>query len=111
MTRKDQVAFDLVKSHFDVEPHLKEIWRIDNENEFSPTEPIKLLEVNVATVATGSITPFEFAPTQEVPFPTLVAEVTPEEFEKLSADPQRLPAGWSLRTAKKFTRTDVTGQK
>jgi len=58
MTRKDQVAFDLVKSHFEVEPDLKEIWRINGDNESSATEPIKLLEVNVATVATGSVTPF-----------------------------------------------------
>lgn len=105
MPTKDQVAQELIDAHFDVEPHLVEIWRIVGDNEASPTEPIKLIEVNVATVATGSVTPFAFAPTQEVPFPTVVAEVTPDEFDAVRRDPKRLPNGWRLSNARQFKRS------
>lgn len=96
MRSKEQVASELIRDHFNVEPYLTEVWRILTEDEASPTEPIKLLEVNVATVATGSITPFAFAPTRDVPYSTMVAEVTPEEFASARVDPSTLPLGWSL---------------
>jgi hypothetical protein len=109
-TKKDQVAIDLMRSHFDVEPHMTEIWRIEGDNEASATEPIKLLEVNAATVTTDSVMPFEFAPTQGVPYPTVIAEVTPEEFQLITNESKALPKGWSLRRARKFTRHDVNGR-
>ncbi len=104
MPNKDSVAKALVEAHFAVEPHLTEVWRVIGDNESSATEPIKLLEVNVATVATGSVTPFAFSPTQDVPYPTVVAEVTPEEFEAAKHDPSRLPKGWRWGGAIKFER-------
>jgi hypothetical protein len=105
MPNKDQVAQELIEAHFDVEPHLVEVWRIVGDSEGSPTEPIKLIEVNHATVSTGSITPFAFAPTYDVPFPTVVAEVTPDEFEQARRDPKRLPIGWRLANARQFKRS------
>jgi hypothetical protein len=107
MPNKEQVATELIRAHFKVEPHLTEVWRILGDNEASPSEPIKLLEVNVATVATGSITPFSFTPTEDVPFPTIIVEVTPEEFESVKKDPSKLPRDWSLAggRARRFERT------
>jgi hypothetical protein len=89
-----------------VEPHLTQIWRILGDNEASPTEPIKLLEVNVATVATGSVTPFSFTPTQDVPFPTVILDVTPDESNAVKRDPSKLQRGWSLSDgrARRFDR-------
>lgn len=104
MSPKDQVAQRLIASHFEIEPHLLAVYRIVAEDELSATEPIKLLEVNAATVATRTITPFLFAPTQEVPFPTVIAEVTPRELAALQAGDQRLPEGWRLDQAQKYTR-------
>ncbi|WP_437648109.1 hypothetical protein [Sorangium sp. So ce362] len=104
MTSKDQVARELIAEHFELEPHLQAVYRIVAENEASATEPIKLLEVNAATVATGGVTPFEFAPTQDVPFPTVIAEVTPTEFEAIQAGDSKLPKGWRLDRAQRFTR-------
>lgn len=103
-TKKQAVVFELVKTHFEIEPFLQEVWLILGDNEDSPTEPIKLLEVNMATVSTGSIKPFAFTPSQDVPYPTFIAEVTPEDFAAAEEDPRRLPEGWSLRTAKRLTR-------
>ncbi len=107
MPNKEQVATDLIRAHFHVEPHLTEIWRILGDNEASPTEPIKLLEVNLATVATGIVTPFSFTATQDVPFPTVILEVTPDEFEVVKKDPSKLPRGWSLSSgrARRFERS------
>jgi hypothetical protein len=108
MPDKEQVAAELIKTHFTVEPHLSEVWRIVGDNEASPTEPIKLLEVNDATVATASIVPFCFTPTKDVPFPTVIIEMTSEEFAAVTKDPSRLPNGWSLRNghAHRFPRPE-----
>jgi hypothetical protein len=45
------------------------VYRIVNDNEASPDEPIKLLEVNGATLATGSVEVFGFGPSRDLPFP------------------------------------------
>lgn len=101
---KDEAAEELVSWHFGVEPFLERVVRILGENEDSPGEPIKLLEVNAATVATGSVEAFAFAPTKSVPFPITIAEVTPEEFERIARKELPLPHGWSLDNAKQFPR-------
>ncbi|MCB9585218.1 MAG: hypothetical protein H6718_07460 [Polyangiaceae bacterium] len=106
MSDKEQVATDLIRHHFEVEPHLVEVWRFFGDNEASPREPIKLLEVNVATVSTGGVTPFRFRPSHEVPFAVIIAEITPEEFEAVKQNPSLLPTGWSLAPtrAQRFER-------
>lgn len=101
---KDEAVQELVTWHFDVEPELGEIFRIVVDNEDAPEEPIKLLEVNAATVQTGSVEPYAFAASASVPFPTVIAEVTPEEYQLIIDDKIKLPKGWSLATAKRFLR-------
>jgi hypothetical protein len=96
---KDEATSWLIERHFAVEPDLSAVYRIVGPNEDSPDEPIKLLEVNAATVATGSVEPFGFAPTREVPFPVVIAEITPAELESFRAHPEALPRGWDLETA------------
>jgi hypothetical protein len=50
---KDEAVRELATWHFGIEPDLKQVIRIVGDNEDKPGEPIKLLEVNAATVATG----------------------------------------------------------
>jgi hypothetical protein len=105
MTRtKDEAARELATWHFGVEPDLEQVIRILGDREDEPGEPIKLLEVNAATVATGSVEPFAFAPSASVPFPTVLAEVTPEEFERIQRNEIELPRGWSLARIERFER-------
>jgi hypothetical protein len=104
MHAKDAAARRLIDWHFTVEPELREVYRILMENEGSQEEPIRLLEVNAATVSTGSVEPFAFSPTQEIPFRTVIAEITPEELESLRSHPEALPQGWSLTRAERFVR-------
>jgi hypothetical protein len=103
---KDAAARRLIEWHFTVEPELREVYRIVVDNEESQEEPIRLLEVNAATVSTGSVEPFTFSPTQEIPFRTVIAEITPEELESLQMNPEALPEGWNLSRAERFVRPE-----
>lgn len=101
---KDAAARRLIQWHFKVEPELREVYRIVTANEGSGDEPIRLLEVNAATVPTGSVEPFAFSPTEEIPFRTVIAEITPEELQTIRSHPEALPRGWNLSSAERFVR-------
>jgi hypothetical protein len=104
MTRdRNDAAKRLIHWHFEIEPELQEVWLIIDDGT-SPDEPIKLLEVNAATPATGSVEPFSFPPADDIPYRTIIAEVTPEEFEALRERPNDLPPGWDLSRARRFQR-------
>ena len=55
MPSKDEVAIELAKKHYDIEAGLTFVFRIrgTEEAEDLPGEPIKLLEVNDNSVASG----------------------------------------------------------
>jgi len=101
---KEDVARELVRAHFEVEPGLTRVFLIRSGDWDDPTHPIKLLEVNANPVATGSIEPYAFTPTRETPYSTSIAEITPEEFEQLERNLLPLPRGWSLENAVPFDR-------
>jgi len=103
---KDAAARRLIQWHFTVESELREVYRIVMDDEGSREEPIRLLEVNAATVPTGSVEPFTFSPTEEIPFHTVIAEITPEELEAFRSHPEALPEGWSLSRAERFLRPE-----
>jgi hypothetical protein len=104
---RHEAAHRLIRWHFEVEPELREVYLIAEGSEDSADAPIKLLEVNSATLPTGSVEPFAFAPTKDVPYPTLIAEVTPEELQALQTNPDALPAGWSLDGAERIERFEA----
>jgi hypothetical protein len=94
---KAAAAKVLAKRHYEIEPGLTRIIRCSGsaEVEMRPTEPLKFLEVNRDTVAAG-IMPLGFgpAPASGIPFPSIIVEVTPEEFENIKNRDLLLPAGW-----------------
>jgi hypothetical protein len=47
---------------------------------------------------------FSFAPSIDNPYRTVVAEIMPEEFQRLKLNEIRLPAGWSLANAEPSKR-------
>lgn len=106
VTTKDEAARQLIEWHFRVEPYLREVYRMLAEDENVHGEPIKLLEINDATISTGSIEPFVFAATHEIPFTTVIAEITPDELAMLRDDPRAFPAGWNLSRALRFQRPE-----
>ena len=99
---KMAAAKRVIAYHFSVQPELQEVYYIGPDT--STKTPIKLLEINEATPATGAIEPFVFAATDEMPYTTAVAEITPDELKHFKAHPEDLPGGWSLAGAKHFRR-------
>lgn len=100
MSDKDLVTQSLARFHYETLPEITEIFRLtapDREN--LPSEPIKLLEVNPETVATG-IMPLAFPP---IPasgvYPSVIVEVTPDELARVQAGELKLPNSWQIAAA------------
>ena len=101
---KDEAAQDLNDWHFQTAPEIVKVYRFLSDDENADDEPIKLLDVNSETLATDRVTPFGFARTEEIPFPTVVAMVTPEEIKNNAL---QLPRGWSLDSARPYSRPEA----
>ncbi len=97
VTEKAEAAMTLAKKHYEVEVGLKHVIHFSGspQTEISRSEPIKLLEVNTNTIASG-VMPIYFgpAPASGIPFPSVIVEVTPEEYEKIQRSELSLPKGW-----------------
>ncbi len=95
---KKESAEKLAKLHREIEPGISHVIRFlgDPDSERNPVEPIKLLEVNANTIASG-VYPIHFgpAPKIEVPFATVIIELTPSEYQSLRANELVLPDGWT----------------
>jgi len=100
--KRDSVAKLLAESHFRVDPAIRRIVRLvlsDAEQESRQDEPIKLLEVNEDTIATG-VQPVYFsahAPSG-IDYPSIIVEVRPEEYQEIEEGTLRLPNGWVAQT-------------
>ena len=99
MPDKELEATILAAAHYRVEPGIREIYRVlgPQDAEASPSEPIKLLEVNVDTIPAG-VMPLGFGPlpTSGIHFPSIIIEVTPDEFDRIQNAELLLPSGWVL---------------
>lgn len=93
----ENAAKRLAQRHYQFEPAITEIRTLTSGRPFEPNEPIRLLEVNSNTIASG-IMPLRFdpAPASGIPFPSVIVEVTPDEYEQIKKDPSMLPNGWTL---------------
>lgn len=105
MTREDE-ARELARRHYAVEAGVREIYIIKGNGDNGAAhggggserrDAIKLLEVNENTIAAG-ISPIQFgpAPASGIHFPSLIVEITPDEFERLRAGDLALPEGWEI---------------
>jgi hypothetical protein len=99
LVEKAEVSKVLARKHFEIEPGLTRVSRFSGslDVEALPTEPIKLLEVNRNTVASG-VLPLRFGPAlaSGITFASTIVEVTPEEYEQIKAKQLALPSGWSI---------------
>lgn len=94
---KDQAAQELASAHFSVEPGLRQVFRLlaPAQVEADPKEPIKLLEINNSAVPLG-IQPVFFGADEQTPFPSVVIDITPQEYEHILNGKLQLPNGWEL---------------
>lgn len=95
---REEAARRLASFHYEFEPDMQEIFRLRGPDERNGAEePIKLLEINSATIPSG-ILPLGFGadPHGDVPYPMIIIEITPEEFEAVKSGRLPLPEGWVL---------------
>lgn len=97
MQDKDAAAQSLAEAHFRIEPGILQIFKLREspEREKLETTPIKLLEVNANTSSSG-ILPLYFGPARGVPYPSVIVEITPEEFNLIGQQQLSLPDGWTV---------------
>jgi len=93
----------LIHEHFELDESLEKVIWIKP----AATPEIQLLEINAATPATGDVMSFYFPPSDEMPYSLFLAEVTPEEWQKVLRNEIPLPEGWSLENHKVFSREMV----
>lgn len=96
------IVRQLVRSHFEIEEDIEQIvWVRDREE-----KEIRLIGINRNTLPTGSVEAFYFAPSQDVPLPVRIADVTPQEWEQVQSGNIPLPPGWTLRQIQVFRREE-----
>lgn len=98
------VAESLIQEHFELEPKLENIVWVNPDK---PSE-IRLLEINSETFPSGAVMSFYFPPDDDFPYAMKIAEVTPEEWQKILRKEIRLPEGWTLENHKVYAREAVT---
>ncbi|MCI0642728.1 MAG: hypothetical protein L0Y72_15895 [Gemmataceae bacterium] len=97
MTTKDEAARKLAQVHYQVEPGMRQIFRLKSKPsaERNPSEPLKLLEINDNTIPSG-IVPLGFSPAPGIPYPSIIIEITPFEFDLVKKGKLKLPQSWRI---------------
>ncbi len=98
MFSREEEARELARKHYQIEEGMTQIYRVmgPGDDLGSATEPIKLLEVNRNTVPSG-VMPLRFGPAlkSDIHFPSVIIEVTPDEYQKIESLELTLPHGWT----------------
>ncbi|MCA9040568.1 MAG: hypothetical protein KDA65_09505 [Planctomycetaceae bacterium] len=98
---KDEQAHSLAQKHYQLEDNIVSIVRVrvggTAEVEQQKNEPVKLLEVSETTIPSG-IMPLQFGPEPGMgyDYPSIIIEVTPDEYEQIKTQTLSLPNGWVL---------------
>jgi hypothetical protein len=97
----EQVVEAVVQDHFETEPGLDEIIWFKN----GAAGKICLIEINRYALPGDAVFVFSFAPCPpEVPFPIRIADVTPQDWERIKQGEIPLPPGWLFKNAQVFHR-------
>jgi hypothetical protein len=104
--QKLKYAKKLAASHVKIEGTISGIAYITSTDENKAGEPIKLLEINSATSASG-VFPVTFGPTGEIPYYSTLIELTPKEArdlekKQLKSWPQNWEVGKWLYKKRKY---------
>lgn len=92
MKSVDEVAKSLATAHKKADPDIMQIYLIED-----PTgKEVRLVEVSTSVGFTGAIMPFRFAarPDLDVPYPSVVILLSPEEKDLLDRSELELPGSW-----------------
>jgi hypothetical protein len=99
MISKDEMAENLAAAYLEGGSGTEEMFRLvsDDDQENSPGEPVKLLEITPYTVSMG-IEPVYFGahPASGMVYPTMIVAVTPDEFNEDMRRKLEQDYGWRL---------------
>jgi hypothetical protein len=98
----EKAAAFLAQNNFEVEDGLERIVWLRH----GAGDKLRLIEVNRNGFPTGRLEAYYFAPSEEVPFKTYLADVTPKEWQKILSGEIPLPEGWSLEGSREFLRSE-----
>lgn len=99
-TITEQLVRRLASLHFKTEDTIEQIvWFTRGDDTV-----IRLIEINRTALPTGKVEVFSFAPSADIPFPTLIADVTPNEWQEIRSGHIPLPESWDLASAQVFSR-------
>jgi hypothetical protein len=87
--------YNIVDFQVSVDAGIQSIHRIVSSNEYGEDEPIKLLICNTETIASGFV-PVTFPANDSCPYPTIFVEITPEEFDSITEEPE-WPKDWKIK--------------
>ena len=87
----DTVAY-LVKSHLKCDRKMTRAFLCSSEND----GVIRLLEVSESVPPMEEVLPFDFdaAPNDNIPYPSSIILIAPEDMEKIETGRMSLPVGW-----------------
>jgi len=88
-------AQQLAALHASHDADIVRVFRINSSREEATDEPVKLLEVNQDTAALG-IMPVMLGPTDDVPYPVVIVQVTPTEYALILENKLSLPKNWVI---------------
>ena len=88
-------AVELVQSHREVEPNLRLVYLYRDP----AGREVRLVEIVDGSPSAEEVLPFRFAPDEArgVPYPVVIVELSPEEFQRVERGELPLPAGWTDR--------------
>ena len=92
---RDEYARWLAMQHLQQEDYIERIQRIRPQQQRDAEDLVILLEVNPETFPAG-VMPIYFGTDEHIHYPTVLIELTPDEFEKLQQQELQLPEGWEL---------------
>lgn len=96
----EEIVRRMVREHFDLEEGIERVIWIKNDG----VKEIHLIEVNRNTFPEGKVLTFYLGATEEYPLPVRLADITPEEWDKVKSGLIPLPKGWSLNNIEIFER-------
>lgn len=98
--QREELVRQLVRSHFDLEEGIERIIWFQNGN----AREVRLVEVNRNSITTGNFDAFYFSASTDFPLPLEIADVTPEEWNRIQRGEWQLPPDWTLEKIKVFER-------
>ncbi len=99
----EEFVESLARLHFEADRAIEQIVWVRSSEE----RQICLIEVSRTALPAESIQVFRFAPSEDVPFPVLIADLRPTEWERIRRSDILLPEGWTLVGAHIFRRSEV----